>query len=48
MESLTALENLQENISQINSYANEYNDFMSKKKITTIEKDIAEIKERLY
>ena len=46
MESLTALENLEENISQINSYANEYNDFMSKKKITTIEKDIAEIKDR--
>lgn len=46
MESLTALENLQENISQINSYANEYDDFMSKKKIISIEKDIEEIKER--
>lgn len=46
MESISALENLQETISQKNSYANEYDDFMSKKKITVIEKDIDEIKER--
>ena len=46
MESITALEKLKEDITQINNYANEYNDFLSKKKITTIENDIAEIKER--
>ncbi len=45
MESIVALKNLQDNISLINSYANEYDDFLSKKKITTIEKDIAEIKD---
>lgn len=45
MESISALENLEENISKINSYANEYNDFMSKKKIDNIEKTIVEIKE---
>jgi hypothetical protein len=45
MESLSALENLDENISQIKIYAQEYNDFMSKKRIDTIEKNIAEIKD---
>ena len=45
MESISALENLEENISKINSYANEYNDLMTKKKIDTIEKTIVEIKE---
>lgn len=45
MESITALEQLEEKISQINSYAHEYNDFMSKRRITTIEKRISEIKD---
>ena len=45
MESLSALENLDENITQIKIYAQEYDDFMSKKRIDTIEKNIAEIKD---
>lgn len=45
MESISALEQLEEKISQINSYAHEYNDFMSKRRITSIEKRISEIKD---
>ena len=45
MESISALENFQEKISQINVYAHEYDDFMSKKQIISIEKNIAEIKD---
>lgn len=45
MESISSLENFQEKISQINVYAHEYDDFMSKKQIISIEKNIAEIKD---
>lgn len=43
MESITALEQLEEKISQLNSYTHEY--FMSKKGIYIIEKRISEIKD---
>ena len=46
MESISALSNFQNNISQLNNYAHEYDDFMSKRQITYIEKEISEIKDK--